>query len=66
MKVYSTVSGRRAVGDLAECHKRGFLASIPHYNSTFKYLENEALTPILKAMIEESARRSNLWKANLR
>jgi len=56
MKVYSTVSGRRAVGDFAEHQKRGFITAVPHYNSTFKYLENEALTPILKAMIEESAR----------
>jgi transposase len=55
-KVYSTVSGRRAVGDLAECQRRGFIAKVPHYNSTFGYLENPALTPILKAMIEESAR----------
>ena len=56
MKVYSTVSGRRANGDLAECQWRGLITAVPHYNSTFKYLENEALTPILKAMIEESAR----------
>jgi len=55
-KVYSTVSGRRATGDLVECLARGFIAKVPHYNSTFGYLENPELTPILKAMIEESAR----------
>lgn len=55
IKVYSTVSGRRAVGDLGECHARGFIAKVPHYNSTFNYLESPALTPILKALIEESA-----------
>src|SRR3954454_2012307 len=55
-KVYSTVSGRRATGDLAEGHRRGFIDKVPHYNSTFGYLENPELTPILKMMIEESAR----------
>jgi transposase len=55
VKVYSTVSGRRAVGDLGECHAKGYIAKVPHYNSTFNYLENPALTPILKALVEESA-----------
>lgn len=55
VKVYSTVSGRRAIGDLGECHAKGYIAKVPHYNSTFNYLENPALTPILKALIEESA-----------
>jgi len=55
LKVYSTVSGRRAVGDLGEFQAKGYIARVPHYNSTFNYLENPALTPILKAMIEESA-----------
>lgn len=55
IKVYSTVSGRRAIGDLGECHAKGHIAKVPHYNSTFNYLENPALTPILKALIEESA-----------
>lgn len=27
----------------------------PHYNSVFNYLDNSDLTPILKALIEESA-----------
>lgn len=55
IKVYSTVSGRRAVGDLSEHHAKGYIAKVPHYNSTFNYLENPALTPILKALVEESA-----------
>lgn len=55
MKVYSTVSGRRAACDLRECEAKGYLSKAPHYNSVFHYLENPALTPILKALIEESA-----------
>jgi SWIM zinc finger len=55
VKVYSTVSGRRVVSDLTDCQAKGFITKAPHYNSTFNYLEDPALTPILKAMIEESA-----------
>ena len=55
MKVYSTVSGRRATSDLRECAAKGQIAHCPHYNSIFNYLEDPALTPILKAMVEESA-----------
>jgi transposase len=55
MKVFSTVSGRRATSDLRECKAKGHIVSTPHYNSVSNYLENPALTPILKALIEESA-----------
>jgi transposase len=55
MKVYTTVSGRRAACDLRECEAKGFVANAPHYNSVFNYLEDPALTPILKALVEESA-----------
>lgn len=55
LKVYSTVSGRRATGDLSEYQAKGYIAKVPHYNSTFNYLEDPLLTPVLKALIEESA-----------
>lgn len=55
MKVYSTVSGRRAASDLRECESKGYVGHAPHYNSVFNYLENPALAPILKELIEESA-----------
>jgi hypothetical protein len=55
MKVYSTVSGRRAATDIRECEAKGHIDHAPHYNSIFGYLENPALTPILKSLIEESA-----------
>jgi hypothetical protein len=54
-KVYSTVSGRRATGDLAHWQARGYLSRAPHYNSVFNYLGDPVLAPILKALIEESA-----------
>jgi transposase len=55
VKVYSTVSGRRVMSDLSACQAKGYIRQAPHYNSTFHYLENPLLTPILKALIEESA-----------
>jgi transposase len=55
MKVYSGDSGRRAATDLQECQELGYIDKAPHYNSIFNYLEDPALTPILKMLIEESA-----------
>jgi hypothetical protein len=53
-KVYSTVSGRRFQCDLNEACQRGHICKAPHYNTVFKYLEMEGLTPILKSLIAES------------
>lgn len=55
MKVYGGASGRRTATDMREYEAKGYLSRAPHYNSIFKALENPALTPILKAMIEEAA-----------
>jgi transposase len=54
-KVYSTVSGRRFMSDLRDAKAKGFIASTPHYNSIFNYLENPALTPLLRRLIEQSS-----------
>jgi transposase len=54
-KVYSTVSGRRAMTDLRELQSKGFVTRPPSYNSIFDYLENPVLTPLLKSLIEQSA-----------
>ena len=50
-KIYSTVSGRRFSTDLREAKERGYLSKLPHYNSVFRYLESEALTPYLYGLI---------------
>jgi transposase len=55
-KVYSTVSGRRFMTDLRDAQAKGYLAKVPHYNSIFNYLENPALTPILRELIAETSR----------
>jgi transposase len=54
-KIYSTVSGRRFSTDLREAKQRGYLSRLPHYNSVFRYLESEALTPYLYELITMSA-----------
>lgn len=54
-KIYSTISGRRFATDLGEAKARGYLMHLPHYNSVFKYLESEALTPYLYELITLSA-----------
>ncbi len=54
-KVYSTMSGRRASGDIRLCKERGFIDVTPHYNSISAYLAKAELTPILTALIEQTA-----------
>lgn len=55
VKVYSTMSGRRAMTDFRDAHAKGLLEKVPSFTSTFRYLENPDLTPILKNLIEQSA-----------
>src|SRR5258708_3416713 len=47
-KTYSTFSGRRFMSDLRESCERGYIGKTPHYNSIFRYLESDSLTPILR------------------
>jgi hypothetical protein len=54
-KVYSTVSQRRFMSDLRDAHAKGYISKVPHFNSISNYLENEALTPYLEMLIEESS-----------
>lgn len=56
MKIYAGTSGRRAMTDLREYEAKGYIDRTPHYNSVFNALENPALTPVLRTLIEESAR----------
>jgi hypothetical protein len=54
-KVYSTVSARRFMSDLRDAHGKGYIEKVPCYNSIFNYFEDEALTPYLQMLIEESS-----------
>ena len=55
MKVYGGASGRRTMTDLRAYAAKGYIDRAPHFNSISNALENPDLTPILTAMIEESA-----------
>lgn len=55
MKVYTTFSGRRATSELRDCEAKGHIETAPHYNTVFKALGSESLTPVLKSLVEASA-----------
>ena len=55
LKVYSTVSGRRAMTDLRDAQTRGLMNKSPSFASMFRYLENPEITPLLRTLIERSA-----------
>jgi transposase len=54
-KTYSTMSGRRFMTDLREAETKQLVTKSPSFTSTFRYLENPELTPLLKSLIEQSA-----------
>ncbi|HWZ42048.1 MAG TPA: transposase [Candidatus Saccharimonadales bacterium] len=54
-KIYSTFSGRRFMSDLRESQERGYIWKAPHYNSIFRYLESDSLTPILRELVTQSS-----------
>jgi transposase len=54
-KVYSTMSGRRFMSDLWEAEVKELVTKPPSFTSTFRYLENPDLTPLLRTLIEQSA-----------
>ena len=54
-KVYSTMSSRRFMTDLREAEAKGLVSKSPSLTSGFRSLENPELTPLLKALIEQSA-----------
>jgi transposase len=56
LKVYTTISGRRASTDMQDATDKGHLSRAPHYSAVFRYLEDPVMTPILMSLIAESAR----------
>ena len=55
-KVFSTVSSRRFSCDLKDAHERGHTAKCIPGMKVPQFMENPALTPILKGLIAQSAR----------
>jgi transposase/predicted nucleic acid-binding Zn finger protein len=54
-KAYTTMSGRRFMSDLREAKTKEYVTKSPSFTSNARYLENPELTPLLKALIEQSA-----------
>ena len=54
-KVYSMMSSRRFITDLKEAQRKGYVMTVPHFNSIFNYLELKALTPLLRDLITYSS-----------
>jgi Transposase DDE domain/SWIM zinc finger len=55
LKVYTTISGRRASTDMRDAQHKGHLSRAPHYSAVYRYLEDPAMTPVLKTLIAESS-----------
>ena len=55
-KVYTTMSGQTIHVLTSEKHKtKELVTKAPSFTSSFRYLENPELTPLLKTLIEQSA-----------
>ena len=54
-KIFTTWSGRRAMTSIRDAETKGLVDKAPSFTSTFRYLENPELTPLLKGLIEQSA-----------
>jgi transposase len=54
-KVYSTLSTRRFMTDLKDAQAKGYLSSLPCYNSVINYFDSEMVTDYLQMLIEESS-----------
>ena len=54
-RTYSTMSGRRFMTDLKEAQTKELVTKPASFTSSFRYLENTNLTPLLKVLIEQSA-----------
>ena len=55
LKVYSTMSTRRFMADLRGAEAKGLVDHVPSYATVCRYMEDPALTPLLKTLIERSA-----------
>jgi len=54
-KSYTTMSGRRFMSDIREAAVKELVSKSASFASHARYLENPELTPLLKALIEQSA-----------
>jgi transposase len=55
MKVYTTMSGRRATSDIRACEERGHVERAASFSSVFRYIDRADLMPLFRVLVEESA-----------
>jgi hypothetical protein len=55
MKVFGGMSSRRAQSDLRAAEAKGHVDKAAHYNTVIKYFEDARLTPVLRALVTETA-----------
>ena len=55
-KTYSTMSGRRFMPSIRDAATKALVTKCPSFASNARYLENPEITPLLKSLIEQSAR----------
>jgi transposase len=55
MKVYTTVSARRATTDIRACAEAGHMTKAPGFTTVLDYFDRPEMTPLLTTLIEESA-----------
>jgi transposase len=55
MKVYTTMSGRRATTDVRACAREGFIGHAPAHNSISKFIDDPAMKLLLTQLVEEAA-----------
>lgn len=53
-KVQSDVSGRRAMKEVWEAERDGYISRAPSYSHTLSRIQSEAVTPILEKLVEAS------------
>lgn len=56
MKVYTTMSGRRATTDVRACAREGLIGHAPAHNSISKFIDDPAMTPLLTWLLKESSK----------
>ena len=54
-KVYSTMSGRRAMSDIRSAEAKGLLDKMPSVASCWRYMEKPEMKSLLQALVERSA-----------
>lgn len=55
LKVYEGMSGRRTTSEVVRSRNEGFIEKAVSYNTISDYMSDESITPLLRALLQESA-----------